>query len=702
MWAKLKSRIIMDIARRHIPQITIKNKYSPAWIDAEVIHASHHKKCALNKFKKTKRPQDETRFKHLRNQLKNLVSRKYKEYIANITNNIGTNPKRFWTLLKDRSKAKTSPSIISKDGVDHTDPNAKSHIFNQYFQSVFTSKTHDPFPPVHKTRDDALENVVLTEQEVLKELNSINTSKAPGPDGLTTHVLKACAAPLVSPITTLFNQSLQTGKIPSDWRKANVVPIHKKGPKTDPMNYRPISLLPIISKIMERCIFNHIIPLLTPKITSLQHGFMKGKSTLTQLMTALTNINKIFDQKSPTDVIYFDLSKAFDTVPHDLLLHKLQTFGIHGRLLSWIESYLTNRLQRVTCDGGTSEWLPVSSGVPQGSILGPLLFLLYRNDLPSVLSPETMCAIFADDTKIYREILTPADNRALQEDINALVAWGKTWDLNFNQKKCVSLNISYSPTQVPHIYNMNNTALSALNTMNDLGVLVTNNLRWTQHIDKIISKANQRLFLTIRTLGYDAPQKAKRLTYISMVRSILEYNSPIWTPQDKENLRNLERCQRQATNFIVSNVYRTLPNYKDYKTRLLECNLLPLSFRREITDLILFCRSYNHDLAYNIRDYVAFNTPGQGRSTRQQTSSDTLKLPKTKTTQAAHFYPTRIARLWNSLPQHLRKLLKPLRSSLVIKQHLIPYYRAKLATCFDPENLCTWINTCQCNHCKII
>ena len=173
---------------------------------------------------------------------------------------------------------------------------------------------------------------------------------------------------------------------------------------------------------MERCIFNCIIITLAPKISKLQHGFMKGKSTLTQLLSALSKINAIFDRKKQTDVIYFDLSKAFDTVPHDLLLHKLTTFGIHGRLLSWIKSYLTNRLERVTCDGGTSKWLPVTSGVPQGPILGPLLFLLYINDFPTVLSPQTSCTIFADDTKIFREIDSVADSNQLQNDINAIHA----------------------------------------------------------------------------------------------------------------------------------------------------------------------------------------------------------------------------------------------------------------------------------------
>ena len=181
---------------------------------------------------------------------------------------------------------------------------------------------------------------------------------------------------------------------------------------------------------------------------------------------------------------------------------------------------------------------------------------------------------------------------------------------------------------------------------------------------------------------------------------IIEYNSPIWSPIDKDNLKNLERCQRKATNFIVSNPHRLEPNFKNYHIRLIECNLLPLSYRREIVDIITFCRASNNDLAYNVNDYVQFNRPGEGRVTRRQIQANTLKIPNTKTTQSAHFYPTRVSRLWNSLPSNLRETLKPLKSTLVIKQHLLPYYWAKLATCFDPENVCTWISNCQCPTCK--
>ena len=249
---------------------------------------------------------------------------------------------------------------------------------------------------------------------------------------------------------------------------------------------------------------------------------------------------------------------------------------------------------------------------------------------------------------------------------------------------------------------MNTVAIRSEDSMNDLGIMVSTNLKWHTHIDKMIKRANQRLWLIIRTLGYDAPLKAKKTAYVSMVRSILEYGSVVWSPLDKDSITSIEKVQRKATNFITCNPHITQPGYIDYQRRLTMCNLLPLSYRRELADIIFFCRSYNNDIAFNTTKHIAFNNRPTGAATRQPTQALTLTVPRTKITTAAHFYPTRIARLWNSIPYHLRQSIKPLKSSLVIKQHLIPMYKNELSTLFDPDNICTWIHTCKCNTCKVV
>ena len=291
--------------------------------------------------------------------------------------------------------------------------------------------------------------------------------------------------------------------------------------------------------------------------------------------------------------MYFDLSKAFDSVPHKLLIHKLKSFGFNGTLLKWLENYLTHRFQRVVLNDSHSSWLPVTSGVPQGSILGPLLFLLYIiNDLPDVLSPNTLCAIFADDTKIYRHVQSHQDHLILQRDITNLHKWSKSWGLTFNKDKCTVISLKRQSNPIKFMYGMDNRTLTGASTVNDLGVTITPTLKWHQHINSLTSKANQRIWLTIRTLGFHAPFKSKITTYQTIVRSLLEYNTVLWNPVTKNNIIALERIQRKATNFITCNPKRPSPFQIEYKQRLIACNLLPLTYRREIYDLMFFIKSY--------------------------------------------------------------------------------------------------------------
>ena len=226
------------------------------------------------------------------------------------------------------------------------------------------------------------------------------------------------------------------------WKLSNITPIPKSGSSSNVTNHRPISLLSLVSKVLERCIYNRLIEHIGEKLHHLQFGFLKGKSTTSQLLQVLHDIGNKLDNKCQVDTLYLDFAKAFGKVNHELLLLKLKRFGISGNLLSWLRDYLSGRYQGVTVLGETSNTLPVLSGVPQGSILGPLLFLVYVNDLPDCVSSSSSLAMFADDSKCYHPIKCSEDAEVLQSDINAIDSWCKEWQMSLNHSKCGLLRIT--------------------------------------------------------------------------------------------------------------------------------------------------------------------------------------------------------------------------------------------------------------------
>ena len=299
----------------------------------------------------------------------------------------------------------------------------------------------------------------------------------------------------------LFNQSRSSGTIPMEWKLANTVPVFKKGDRQQVENYRPISLLPIVSKVLERCILNNIQTHLYNHVGKQQHGFLTGKSCTINLIETLERIGRLLDRGSQTDVIYLDISKAYDKVNHAQLLSKLHISGFGGKLYEWFQSYLTGRLQRVTVLGATSDALPVTSGVPQGSILGPALFLLYVNDLPNMVS-ESETAMFADDTKFYKEIRSTDDKIALQMGLNNIGSWCIESGLEFNEKKSQHQSITRKIKPLNTPYDMNGAMLEKASHERDLSVWVSTHLTWNRQVLEQCSRADKLFGFAKRNTRY--------------------------------------------------------------------------------------------------------------------------------------------------------------------------------------------------------
>jgi len=283
-----------------------------------------------------------------------------------------------------------------------------------------------------------LSNITIIKSGVAKLLRDINVSKASGPDNIHNRVLKECADNLAPGLSLIFQRSLDTGILPDPWLNANISCVYKKGDKHLTENYRPISLTSVISKLLEHIICRNLLDHLEKNniLTRLNHGFRSGHSCETQLLLTSNDLLKSYDAGTQVDIGILDFSKAFDTVPHDKLLYKLDRYGIKGSLHAWLTSFLTHRHMRVVLEGVPSEETPVISGVPQGTVLGPLLFLCHINDLPDRVKSQVR--LFADECLIYREIKTPQDHIILQQDLYSLESWARSWGMSFNAMKCYS------------------------------------------------------------------------------------------------------------------------------------------------------------------------------------------------------------------------------------------------------------------------
>ena len=328
-------------------------------------------------------------------------------------------------------------SIQRPDGSTATFDPEKDELLNSYFASVFTNENLTNFPALDPGASvPKLENITITASLVFDELNRLKTDKSPGPEGWPPCIFKEFSDQPSVLLSILFNKSFQSGVLPSEWKIAFVTPIYKKGSKHLACNYRPVSLTSTVVKVMESIIKTNILEHLNSNnlLISHQFGFLEGHSCTTQLLHVMDILTKSLDRGVPVDVIYMDLQKAFDSVPHKRLLYKIEHYGITGNLLRWIDGFLSNRRQRVVLNGEKSCWQDVKSGVPQGSILGPLLFLIYVNDMPKSILSHVF--LFADDTKLIQTISTLADHVQLQTDLDNLAKWCDVWQLKFNVTKC--------------------------------------------------------------------------------------------------------------------------------------------------------------------------------------------------------------------------------------------------------------------------
>ena len=369
-----------------------------------------------------------------------------------------------------------------------------------------------------------------------------------GPDGIPAFLVRDCATIFARPLMVLFNLSIKCCCFPDIWKYSKVCPVYKKGNKNEIINFRPITIICNFGKAFEILLHNSIYPHVKNIISTQQHGFMKGRSTTTNLICATQYISESIDMQVQTDVIYFDFTKAFDRLNHNILITKLSNFGISEQLITFFRSYLTDRLQYVAYNGFKSSDYSSSSGVPQGSVLGPLLFNIFINDVGNAL--EVHFLMYADDIKLLHRISSLNDCTTLQNNISKLSSWCVKNNLTLNVQKCNVMSFSTRDSEYTYEYTVNNEQLPRPSTFKDLGVTFDKKLTFVDHIDTSVSEVNRTLGFIIRNGRDFSNISTLKLLYFSFLRSKLEYASLVWQPCYNIHVTKLENVQRHFLKYL--------------------------------------------------------------------------------------------------------------------------------------------------------
>ena len=378
------------------------------------------------------------RFKQLRKQTKKCIAISYHRYLQSLSEKLKVDPNKFCCFHAIKSKTKRLPAVVTYKYGSASESVDKATLLNEFFSTVYSSdNVNHEHLQVDVLHPDLLSETSTTQNEVENILLNLDAKKATGVDGISAKILKSCARQLSMPLSKLLNLSFSLGEVPSTWKRANVTPVFEDNAKENVENYRSISLLSILGKCQERIFHRAIYSHVSPFLTDWQHDFVKGRSCITQLVVTHHMWGKALDAGLQVDAVFLHFATAFDRVNHKILLHKLCNFGISGSLLAWCGDYLSNRKQRVVVDGKCSSWLNIPSGVPQGSTLGPLFFIIFISDLPEVVSQERSVALYADDCKMFRVVNCPSDLTMFQDDLDSLCTW--TVDAHYPEETTIQI-----------------------------------------------------------------------------------------------------------------------------------------------------------------------------------------------------------------------------------------------------------------------
>ena len=570
------------------------------------------------------------------------------------SNNTGT----LYKFINNRLGRSHDIGILETDEGDYvSSPAEKAKLFNSYFSSVNTVD-NGTCPQFERriSHDSELDVVYFKPEALLKIGKKLKPKLSADPDGYCYYLLKQVLPALAVPIGLLFDSFMSVGKVPVDWKTAIITPLYKKGASSQLSNYRPVSITSIFSKLMERVVAQAIIDFLMQHhlISKHQHGFLSKRSTVTNLLQSLKDWTLSIDNKMQQRVAYIDFAKAFDSVCHSKLLIKLSAYGISGVLHQWIADFLRDRSCKTRVGTDISSSLPILSGVVQGSCLGPVLFIIFINDIVDIFPAGTCIKLYADDVKLYSQLQT--DPVVLQECLQKLDKWSKIWQLPISYSKCNVFNIGNTSD---YIFNIDNYFIDNVKEVVDLGVRMDGSLKFSNHIVHLAAKGHRVANLILKCFRSRDEVSLVR-AFVTYVRPILEYGSVTWNPMLTKNIELIERVQRRFTKRVVKLKSLT------YCQRLSRLNLESLELRRIRCDLI-----YTYKLLFGLTDLEPTEFFQLRTGTASRGHPYKLLVQCCRTNIRHNFFTHRVVKIWNSLSEQevdfssLRKFKSGLNSKIL-------------------------------------
>ena len=634
LWCSFKDNF-MSLQSRFVPlKRSGRGLVQPKWFSREIGCAIREKRASYNAAKVSG---DFEPYRIVCRRVKSMIRAAKRAEELRVARLCKEDPKEFFSHVNSRKpvrQARIGP-LKDEDGHLCRGDVENAGVLNSYFSTVFTVEDALNPEPSDIHVGNKLDSILFTEEEVKKKIGQLHKFKSPGPDGFLPRVLREVKEEVAPHLASIFNESIRSGCVPRDWRLADITPIFKKGDRSQPSNYRPISLTSIVGKLMESVIVDRISDHMESNnlLRNSQHGFRRRRSCLTNLLEFFHNVFTEHDRDKAVDVIYLDFQKAFDKVPYRRLLSKVRALGIDGMVANWIENWLRDRRQRVVVNGKHSEWAPVTSGVPQGSVLGPLLFIIYINDIDDGILAGI--SKFADDTKLGMNVSQPENIRQLQEDLRKIGEWSEKWQMPFNANKCKVMHIGYRNPRSE--YSLQGTVIESTEIEKDLGVVISSDLKFSKQCLEAEKKAQRMLGYIKRQFGFRNKEIVLSL-YNSLVRPHLEYAVQFWCPSQRGDIDRLERVQRRATKLIPSIRNRS------YEDRLRELNLFTLEQRRlrgQLIEVFKILRGFDNVDYRNLFELSEGRTRNHGYK---------LVLKRFNRDVCGNYFTYSICGTWNSLP----------------------------------------------------